>query len=332
MKVIAKFTKSTDCSGKKKFKFFSGIFRKRFMRTMVEMKKVHGKECLEIDKQLELKPVEPTHSKLCESELPNFTPISTPDKRLINKSRFNMMFLLKPCDKKMAKAHFASIMREQDLKERERLKQFWEKLQQKEYEQKKKEIENKYTKPDQKKFALALMEMEKQKEAEKKAKEGDKYQYQYKDFIHFYESRITFRTVGEYTKNSFFHMLLNKGVRAFSKRGLDELAYTRLPFNDVYLSLKELYHQQYLNIFRQKPVLTCYRGCQMADDEIQFFSANKGKYVQMEGFLSTSLSKGADQMFINNTLLEISIDENERKYEDHGFADISADSIYQDEK
>ena len=94
------------------------------MKTMMEMKKVYGKDCLEIDEQLELQSVEPTHSKLCESELPNFTSASILDKRLINKSRFNMMFLLKPCDKKMAKAHFAFIMREEDLKERERLKHF----------------------------------------------------------------------------------------------------------------------------------------------------------------------------------------------------------------
>ena len=68
--------------------------------------------------QLALAPDEDTYEKLSKSELPNFTPISVPDKRLINKSRFNMMLLLRPFDKAMAKMHFALIVKWEDEQEK----------------------------------------------------------------------------------------------------------------------------------------------------------------------------------------------------------------------
>ena len=63
---------------------------------------------------MSLAPSDETYSALSISELPNFTPISTPDKRLINKSRFNMRFLLEPFNKIEAKIDFARIRAERD--------------------------------------------------------------------------------------------------------------------------------------------------------------------------------------------------------------------------
>ena len=106
----------------------------------------------------------------------------------------------------------------------------------------------------------------------------------------------------------------------------------RLPFSDVYLSLKDLYRQQYLRMFEGRQEITCYRGCQMSEEEIKFFAENTGEYIQMEGFLSTSLWRAVGENFINNTFLKIRVEESERQYADHGFADISEDSLYKREK
>ena len=78
-----------------------------------------NKEHLGIQQQpLALAPDEDTYEKLSKSELPNFTSVSILDKRLINKSRFNMMLLLRPFDKAMAKMHFALIMKWEDEQEK----------------------------------------------------------------------------------------------------------------------------------------------------------------------------------------------------------------------
>ena len=70
----------------------------------------------------------------------------------------------------------------------------------------------------------------------------------------------------------------------------------------------------------------------MSEEEIQFFSENTGEYIQMEGFLSTSLSRDTAERFINNAFLEIKVEEGERRYGDHGFVDITEFSVYQNEK
>ena len=86
------------------------------MKTMMEAKLLReNQEHLGIQQQpLALAPDEDTYEKLSKSELPNFTSVSILDKRLINKSRLNMMLLLRPFDKSMAKMHFALIVKEED--------------------------------------------------------------------------------------------------------------------------------------------------------------------------------------------------------------------------
>ena len=80
---------------------------------------IENKQHLGIQQQpLALAPDENTYEKLSKSELPNFTSVSILDKRLINKSRLNMMLLLRPFDKAMAKMHFALIMKWEDEKEK----------------------------------------------------------------------------------------------------------------------------------------------------------------------------------------------------------------------
>ena len=90
------------------------------MKTMMEAKILKdNKDHLGIQQQpLVLAPDEDTYEKLSKSELPNFTSISVPDKRLINKSRLNMMLLLRPFDKAMAKLHFTLIMKWEDEKQK----------------------------------------------------------------------------------------------------------------------------------------------------------------------------------------------------------------------
>ena len=90
------------------------------MKTVMEAKLLReSQEHLGIQQQpLALAPDEDTYEKLSKSELPNFTSVSILDKRLINKSRLNMMLLLRPFDKAMAKMHFALIMKWEDEKEK----------------------------------------------------------------------------------------------------------------------------------------------------------------------------------------------------------------------
>ena len=87
--------------------------------------------------------------------------------------------------------------------------------------------------------------------------------------------------------------------------------YIRLPFLDLFLAVLGLSEKQQEDKFRQKD-FTCYRVCAISDEEYEGFEKNRGGFVQMEGFLSTSLSEQKALNFFslrkrNNTLIEIKV-------------------------
>ena len=101
-----------------------------------------------------------------------------------------------------------------------------------------------------------------------------------------------------YTKESFFFRTVNRGLRKLVEN-ISEVGYLRLPFSDVFNSIKEVYQRQEGTPDRQSDIL-CYRGCRLSADEITLFQENIGGYIQMEGFLSTSVDRGIVEAYINN--------------------------------
>ena len=69
-----------------------------------------------------------------------------------------------------------------------------------------------------------------------------------------------------YTKASFFHKVLNKSLRMLDHPKY--LAFLRLPFSDLFLSIKEIYQKQKEKLFEKKESFTCYRGCSFRKEEI----------------------------------------------------------------
>ena len=135
-----------------------------------------------------------------------------------------------------------------------------------------------------------------------------------------------------YTDATFYHKVLNNCLRAFNKKNIHDLQYAKLPFSDIFLNIKELYLQQFDTFMGSENSVTVYRGCQMLDSEINFMKGNTGKYLQLEGFVSTSLDSSICERFIDGVLLEITIDREEMRREDSGFADISGHSQFPGEK
>ena len=54
----------------------------------------------------------------------------------------------------------------------------------------------------------------------------------------------------EYTSESFFHRILNTGLRALKRPS--ELVYLRLPFSHLFWSIKRIYHRHKRAIFSEK--------------------------------------------------------------------------------
>ena len=70
--------------------------------------------------------------------------------------------------------------------------------------------------------------------------------------------RDAIETLKWYTCESFFYRLLNKGLRTLHHP--KECFYLRLPFSDLFCSIREMFHNQENDEFRQKEFV-CYRGC-----------------------------------------------------------------------
>ena len=130
--------------------------------------------------------------------------------------------------------------------------------------------------------------------------------------------------IREYTREIFLYHILNQALRRLNSP-LDNF-YIRLPFQDIFLAVLKLYHQQRDQGFR-KDDFVCHRACILSEEEFESFSLNIEGYVQMEGFLSTSLEE--EQVLINykgynkDTIIEIQVKANEFGGDlDYGFASI----------
>ena len=69
----------------------------------------------------------------------------------------------------------------------------------------------------------------------------------------------------EYTRESFFHKVLNIGLRTLKEP--HELTYLRLPFSHMFWSIRALYHRYKKAILQKKKeeyenkTIRFYRGC-----------------------------------------------------------------------
>ena len=83
-----------------------------------------------------------------------------------------------------------------------------------------------------------------------------------------------------YTKDSFFYKVLNKGLRILSSP--TELCYLRLPFSDIFNSIKEIYRKtNYSYLFKKKNKFIGYRGGIMSEAEIKDLKNNVGGFIEM---------------------------------------------------
>lgn len=69
--------------------------------------------------------------------------------------------------------------------------------------------------------------------------------------------------IEEYTREDFFFEILNQALRRL-KTPLDSYC-IRQPFQDIFLSVLELYHNQESAPFRKND-FPCYRACTLSDD------------------------------------------------------------------
>ena len=135
----------------------------------------------------------------------------------------------------------------------------------------------------------------------------------------------------KYTEESFLYHILNQALRRL-KSPMDNF-YIRQPFQDLFFAVLELYYQQ--DPFR-KTDFTCYRACTISDEEFDRFSLNIGGFVQMEGFLSSSLKLDVAlqhyAQYGNNTLVEIRVNAGNFKGDlDWGFASLRHCSTFKEE-
>ena len=59
----------------------------------------------------------------------------------------------------------------------------------------------------------------------------------------------------------------------------------------MFFEVLRRYVHQGKSEFRQKEEFSCYRACLISGEEYEDFALNIGGFVQMEGFLSTSLDQ-----------------------------------------
>ena len=106
----------------------------------------------------------------------------------------------------------------------------------------------------------------------------------------------------------------------------------RLPFQDLFFSILELYSKQKKYEFRQNN-FTCYRGCRLDPKEYTALKNNIGGFIQLEGFTSTSTDILGALRFIKDTVIEIRVNLDNLGGEiDWGFASVEDFAIYADER
>ena len=105
---------------------------------------------------------------------------------------------------------------------------------------------------------------------------------------HYSAEERSLSCISLYTKESFFYHILNQALR--SLKSPFHSYYVRLPFQDLFKSVYQLYQAQKQEEFRKKD-FKCYRGCKLSAEELDFFENSIGGYVQLEGFISASLKE-----------------------------------------
>ena len=113
-----------------------------------------------------------------------------------------------------------------------------------------------------------------------------------------------------YKIESFFYPLLNNGIRKFLPDP-EQIAYFRKPFADLFNAIKQVYQQKQSNWELRRNKLTVYRGAYYSESEMAELKENIGNYMEIEGFMSTSIKKAPCWPFISNTFVEIEIPERE---------------------
>ena len=83
-----------------------------------------------------------------------------------------------------------------------------------------------------------------------------------------------------WTKDDFFYQVINRSLKHFIN---DEktVGYLRLPFSDLYYSIKELYKFHRKKWFKEEDKIVCYRGCKLADDELNVLEKSLGQFIQL---------------------------------------------------
>ena len=86
-----------------------------------------------------------------------------------------------------------------------------------------------------------------------------------------------------YTRESFFHIVLNIGLRILKEP--HELTYLRFPFSHMFWSIRALYRRHKRAIFQikkiknEKRVIKLFRGFQMSEKEIKIIKKNIGAFI-----------------------------------------------------
>ena len=79
----------------------------------------------------------------------------------------------------------------------------------------------------------------------------------------------------------------------------------------MFNAIKQVYQQKQSNWELRQNKLTVYRGGYYSEEEMTELKNSIGNYMEIEGFMSTSLKKTPCWEFISNTLVEIEIPEKE---------------------
>ena len=117
---------------------------------------------------------------------------------------------------------------------------------------------------------------------------------------------------------------MNKSLRIL-ENPLD-VCYLRMPFSDIFHSIREWYKKQNNDEFRNQEKFICYRGCTLNSEELEKIENHINGFIELEGFISTSLDKEVGKKYgmDGNCILYIIVKEENLGGElDNGFANIA---------
>ena len=97
-----------------------------------------------------------------------------------------------------------------------------------------------------------------------------------------------------YTEDSFFYKCLNNTLRM--GRTTEEFYIIGEPFNKMFHAIKNTYRQQF-PYSRSRKDLRLYRGADLSDSECKYLEACIGNYIEIHGFVSTTLDEAVAQKF-----------------------------------